>query len=141
MRTEVWDKMEDRIEEAVLASGQKKVYVIYSAYESDEEDEPIDNLDEVAIKGKCVLFAPQETYFGGEISRSYVSPIVENPTWLQLCVLANAMIRRTRDRHHCFLEGVDLCRGLMDVREKITKKLKLEKLPSDVRVYEFCMGS
>lgn len=140
MKTEAWDRIEEKVEQAILADGQKKVYVIYSAYESDEDDDPIDNLDEVAVKGKCVFFAPQETFYGGEKSRSYVSPIMENPTWLQLCVLANAMIRRTRDGHHVFLEGVERTNS-GDAIEKIIKKLKLDRLPSGVKVYEFCMGS
>lgn len=119
-----WDKMEKRVREAILASGQKKKYVIYSAYESDEDDNPIDNLDEIAVKGKVVLVGYADDYWGGEKSKEYRSEIMENPTWLQVTVAANAMIKKTRDTHHCFLET-----------------LEFRDQEGDVALYEFGMGS
>lgn len=38
----------------------------------------------------------------------YTSPIVENPTWLQVAILANEMIKTTGDTHHIFLESIQL---------------------------------
>lgn len=120
-----FDKMERRVAKAIKASNPKqKVRVIYSAYKSDKDDEPIDNLDEIAAKGKVVLVQEADEFWGGPSSKPYRSPVLENPTWLQVAVCANEMIETTRDGHHVFLEG--LYKG---------------KREGDVMVYEFAMGS
>ena len=115
-----------RVEAAWLAAGHKKVRVQYSSYETDADDVPIDNLDQpathwesanvkggerrdVPIAGRCVLYRPANDYFGGPRSKDYVSDVLANPTWLEVAVCANAAIRRTRDRHHVFLEGLEYC--------------------------------
>lgn len=79
---------------------------VYKALEgkrwAEEEDSPekwtdivVDNLDEVPIEGQLILR-----------DRLYESEVVESPTWLQLCALAEEMIHVTGDTHHCFLEAV-----------------------------------
>lgn len=98
-----WDRrthlMDVRVQEACRAAGHRKVLVDYSAYghEDDDEDLPLDNLGEVAVQGKCVLFR----------EKGYYSPVLESPTWLEATVHANAMIYATRDCHHVFFEGLD----------------------------------
>lgn len=83
--------------------GEKPV-VFYSAYKSDENRLPIDNLDCIAIEGK-VKFVTREGAFWGD-GKPYESEVVESPTWLTVAVLANAMIKTTGDHHHQFLERV-----------------------------------
>ncbi len=61
-------------------------------------------------------------------SMDYRSDVLENPTWLQVAVHADEMIRVTNDHHHVFLEGLD----------KLPKKQQTE---AGVTLYEFCMGS
>jgi hypothetical protein len=82
--------------------------VNHSAFEMDADDLPIDNLDAVAFRGKIRLVAYRDEFFGGASSRDWESPVLEDPTWLDLCVQANAMILATNDRHHRFLEGIDV---------------------------------
>lgn len=118
-------QIDDKIRAALEAAGHKRELVTYSAYKSDAEDCPIDNLDQVAVQGRCVLVAAADDYWGGSRSKPYRSPVLENPTWLQVCVCANAMIRRTRDQHHVFLEGL----------------VKLKKPIKGVPAYRFSMGS
>ena len=90
-----------KIEEAL---GDDERIVYYSAYRSDSKDLPINNLNRVAVKGKVVFVAEHNDFWGeGE---SYESEVVENPTWLQVAVLANAMMKTTGDLHHSFLEGI-----------------------------------
>ena len=138
---DVWgnafDTIESKVEAACLAAGRKK-RVIYSAYDSDEEDNPIDNLDEVAVEGKVVLIGEKDDFYGGEESKSYVSEVLENPTWLQVTVCANAMIRRTRDLHHVFLEGLD--EHPMVGSRKLEEKIN-ELESQGIKVYAFSMGS
>jgi hypothetical protein len=118
------ERIELRVMAGVFASGQRRVRVVYSAYDEDEDGVPVDNLDEVAVRGKCVLVGPANEYFGGPRSREYRSGVLEDPTWLQVAVHANAAIAVTRDRHHLFLEG-----------------LWPPSTGGDVAVYRFQMGS
>lgn len=88
-----------------LAATIKNPHVQYSAYQT-KDDIPIDNLDSVAIEGK-VRFVHRDDYHWGNGS-TYKSEIVENPTWLQVCALADAMIKETEDFHHVFLEDIEI---------------------------------
>lgn len=83
--------------------GEKPV-VFYSAYKSDANRLPIDNLDDIAIEGKVKFVAPADD--GWDEGSSYESEIVDSPTWLTVSVLANAMIKMTCDYHHQFLESI-----------------------------------
>jgi hypothetical protein len=130
------DEMNDAVDEACIAAGHKKVRVFYSAYKTktvNNEDIPINNLGKVAIKGKCVLFSDKDEFYGGPKSKRYLSEWLENPTWLQIAVCANTMIRITRDEHHVFLEGVT--KADKSVVSKFDDEYK------SVPVYEFIMGS
>lgn len=116
--------MEVVIDEAISAAGQDETLVMYSAYESDENDVPVNNLNEVAVEGRVVLVQSKDKYWGGPDSKQYQSEVLENPTWLQVAVCANAMIAVTNDRHHVFLEGLTYC-----------------TTRDGVKVYRFSMGS
>lgn len=130
----VRNKMDNIIEQAIRATGyDSEIHVIYSAYESDEDGVPINNLAEIAIKGKCVVIDHPDEFWGGQSAQLYVSPVLENPTWLDLCVCSNQSILKTNDHHHVFLEAVNLNK---------TKKLREQLgVAEDVAVYEFAMGS
>ena len=117
------DEMQDTIDAAIAASGREEKPLIYSAYDDDENEMPINNLNEVAFKGTfTVIYAhsnfwdgrgigllgvPAEEQGGGEpCGRPYRSEEVTDPTWLTLAVLANEAILTTNDLHHVFLESV-----------------------------------
>ena len=89
-------------------------YVIYSAGEYDENDIPINNLREIAIKGKCILRRG-----------IYQSMVLEDPNWLMVCVYADEAIVLHNDFDHVFLEGVFITDEMID----------------DVPVYSMHMGS
>jgi hypothetical protein len=118
---DAWDAIEDRIEVVLQAKGQEKI-VLYSSYDEDDEDNPVDNLDEVAAKGK-VIFVCKYDGFWGE-GKDYRSEVLKNPTWMQVALCANEMIKTTGDQHHVFLEGI--------------QKIKEE---DGVSIYKFLMGS
>jgi hypothetical protein len=117
------EPMEKRVNEAVKKNGQKP-YVIYSAYQCDEDGIPIDNLDEIAIEGNCVFVETGDTFYGD--GSSYESDVFYNPTWLDIAVLANEMIKTTQDMHHVFLEGIIHTDKEQEAGRKIVR---------------FCMGS
>jgi hypothetical protein len=85
--------------------GGSRMDVIYSAYKTDQDRIPIDNLDEVAFEGKIRIREKKESYWGDKNSEDYESRVLENPTWLDLAVIANECIQTVRDFHHVFLEG------------------------------------
>ena len=96
------------------------IMVSYSAYGDEDK---IDNLDEVAIEGKAILLDE------GYMTPRYESKVVENPTWLDLCVLANFMILKVGDHHHVYFENVRL------------DEKKTAERTDGVKMYRFCMGS
>jgi len=59
-------------------------------------------LDEVAVLGKVIL--QSVPHLDGH--ESYTSAMIETPTWLDVALCADAMIRVTGDEHHIFLENV-----------------------------------
>jgi len=97
---EKWDKMNETIDKA-LPEGEKS-YVLYSAYETDEDGMPVNNLDQVAIEGKAIFVSDYDPFWGE--GTAYQSEIMENPTWLDIAVAANKMIQVTGDYHHIFLD-------------------------------------
>jgi hypothetical protein len=115
--------MDERIAEAI-GEEPRVIYSAYKDYADDEEDEPIDNLDDVAVKGNVVLIGQADEFWGGKESKDYRSPVLKNPTWLEVAIHANEMIKTTLDEHHVFLEG-----------------LSVFKKEGKVTLYEFDMGS
>ncbi len=110
-----YSNIDNRVGEFIKTkSGMLDCVVSYSAYKSDKNDIPIDNLDEIAVHGKVIFECD-----------TYQSPVAENPTWLDVCLFAEYMIRETEDYHHVFLEGVHITDRMFD----------------GVPVYGFNMGS
>ena len=105
------DRMQGRVDEAIIATQTRRVLngdkpsVIYSAYSTTNEDLPTDNLDDVAVEGRVIFLMDHKPFFGG--GEDWQSDVVENPTWLEVAVLADDMIRTTGDYHHVFLEDVE----------------------------------
>ena len=110
IRHRVRNAMQHRVRNAVGVDCQ----VQYSAYLLDDHNVPIDNLDEVAASGR-VQFVRESSYlFGGQRSRKYISLVVENPTWLDVCRCAAESITVTLDNHHVYLEGVEYLKDCQD---------------------------
>lgn len=115
-------------EEADLQNaGNYRDFISFSAYEDYQN-----NLDEVAIEGRVMMKTEHQSFFGGmaeENRKDYESEVLENPTWLDLCLCANDMINLTGDNHHIFLEAVHKT-GQFTLDDK-----------SFVLIYDFSMGS
>lgn len=110
-----WRDRFDAMQGKIADKLKKDWHVIYSAYKEDENDLPIDNLDEVYVTKPA-------RFISGD--GMYTSPIVKNPTWLEICLLANDMIIATQDFHHVYLED-----------------LLLVNREDGIHTYEFVMGS
>jgi len=127
-----WEEVEKLSEHK---AGTYRNYVSYSAY----DDTYTDNLDEVAVEGR-VQFV-EEVDIPNEIGmvmgnvpydtrENYTSPVMENPTWLEVALLANDMINATGDNHHIYLEAIYLDKDKFTLDDK-----------SFVKIYRFAMGS
>ncbi len=92
-----YDRISDALDERVARAVKGECLVSYDAAPLDADGLPVDNLDEIAHEGPCRF-----------VQGKYRSAVVESPTWLQVAVLANAMIRKTGDEDHRFLEGIDV---------------------------------
>ena len=107
-------------------------WVLYSVYEVEGKNAYTNNLDEVAVEGRLIIKTEHQEFFGGlgaSYRRDYESEILENPTWLDICLCANDMINRTGDNHHVFLEGLNRA-GSFTLDDK-----------SFILLYDFSMGS
>jgi hypothetical protein len=113
--TEDWTERNQRIQDRVKAHIGQNAKVYYSAYESDRNGLPVDNLDEIAIKGKVIFYRAK----GWLKEKSYRSEVLENPTYLQACKCANDSIITTGDHHHLFFEGVEIEKELIQKGERI----------------------
>jgi hypothetical protein len=81
------------------------IRVVYAAGPDTEDGMPIDNLDEIAIKGlvRFIEIDPQD----GE---RFESEVLDSPTWAQVAVIANRMMCQLRYDHHVYLEGIEIVR-------------------------------
>jgi len=94
------------IEERAAESLPAGALVVFGAFELDADGLPVDNLDKVAVEGRCIFMQKHDPFFGK--GKDFTSGEFSSPTWLQVCWVANEMIHVTGDQHHVFLEGVRL---------------------------------
>lgn len=112
-----------------LQEGFEDLYVVFSVFDTitypdTKEEEWIvsDRRMEVAVEGKCKFIEKNEYAWGN--GGSYESDVVESPVWMTVAFLAEAMINKTGDTHHIFLEGI-----------------RVRKEVDGVKICEFVMGS
>ena len=115
-----WEKVYSEIENQLKNEISDEILVRFSAYKIDENEIPINNLNDIVVNGKVKFISPKNIWK----NEKYTSVIVENPTWLDITVLANEMIIKTQDKHHIYLEDIEF------VREE-----------KDIKIYDFIMGS
>jgi hypothetical protein len=75
--------------------------VVFSAYHNEEN-----NLFEVPVTGRVKMVMPVSDFFSD--GTNFESEILKDPTWIDLCVIANDMINVTGDNHHTFFESIHL---------------------------------
>jgi len=78
--------------------------VVYSAYKLDKRGNPKDNLSEVAVEGEAKILWDHAWVQEGQ--KPFKPTVIVNPTWYDLCGVANSAIDLTGDDHHIFFEGI-----------------------------------
>lgn len=68
----------------------------------------------VAFHDRVKVIGYRDDFFGGDESKGYRSRMLVNPTWKTLLGCLEAQMRRTKDYHHCFLEGARIVRREVD---------------------------
>ena len=116
-----WAEQYEKIQARVAAAVDGKCCVKFSAYESDNEGLPLDNLDSAPHSGKIRLIS-ESNFFTR--AKAYTTPVLISPTWLQISLAANDMIKATGDTDHIYLEGFAIVR-----------------IEGDIALAEFHMGS
>ncbi len=96
----------DAIQHRVRDRIGPRCIVFFSAYARDADKVPVDNLDDVPVPGKLQIKRSRVRKI--QRSEDYESAILENPSWLDLCVIANEQITVTRDRDHRYLEDIEI---------------------------------
>ncbi len=112
---------EQRLEKAIKGD----VYICYRSFPKKYRIYQ-NNIDEMAIDNKVQFF--QELG-----SRTYESPVVEYPTWLQLAVFANDMIKAIGDFDHKFFEGYKIEHSVIPMNYNYCE--------IEIKRASFCMGS
>jgi hypothetical protein len=94
---------------------EKKYYMCYSVsppkgtpmqdYYTDKLDIRSMKQKVVAFKGRYVVVAEADEFWGGKESKQYQSRVLVDPTWGQLFKCAKAAQKKTNDLHHSFFEG------------------------------------
>lgn len=125
MRTDAYndrlDTMQSKVDAAIRMPGrerkekfvnalkqQTESVVIYSAYNTKEDDLPVDNLDDIAFTGTFIVVGDYDKFWDhNNTGRAYESGPVTDPTWLELAVMANDCIHAVNDSHHIFFEGAE----------------------------------
>lgn len=105
---EAYRAIQDNFRENLRLAGHNECNVKYSAYDSDENDIPVDNLDDVFAYGAYVVEVKGNDFFGN--GASYTSDVIINPRWKDLAVCANESVDVTGDRQHYFFEGATVAR-------------------------------
>ena len=94
----------DAIQDRVKATVNQKCFVVFSAYKCDQDNVPIDNLDEVPISGNVKIRARGHRLPSGNPKKDYESEVLRNPSWLDLCAIANAHLVQRIHRRQIYLE-------------------------------------
>jgi hypothetical protein len=105
---EKWQSRTSAIQDHAEESLKTECRIEYGVFELDAEGFPVDNLDKVAVEGRCRLVKANDPMFGQ--GQDYRSEEVVSPTWQRIFALANDMVAVTGDLHHGFLEGVNVLR-------------------------------
>ena len=62
------------------------------------------SLDDIPFHGTFRIYNAGDDFFGNGMP--YRSKELSSPTWLELCIVADEMIKVTNDTHHIFLEDL-----------------------------------
>jgi hypothetical protein len=103
-KAKVYNHIQEKISNAI--NKYKQEYIIIYRVGISNDGTIVDNLDEVAIEGKVRFASSRRVFFEKKEEKDYRSKIVVNPTWLDIAVMANEMVKYTGSKYRCF-DGVE----------------------------------
>jgi len=59
--------------------------------------------DTIAFNGRCIIYIKADDFFA---TNGYTSPILNNPTYMDIFNLLDDIVETTGDYHHIFFEGI-----------------------------------
>ena len=112
-----YDQMEEHFNRVICerlgeTGGTSSLSVTPSFFETvqygEGDDWIVEWSTEPVLRGHYRVKARLDRFWSSEGGSEYIGPELVDPTWDDLMVEAEKMIRATKDYHHCFLEGVDV---------------------------------
>lgn len=103
----IQDIMQITLSKSLQSLGFER-HLTYAVFTYDKNGIMINNLNHEAWHGHAVF--RHDYYFNSnnELKAiNYVSPIIKNPTWLDVAILANTAIIATKDYNHNWFEGLE----------------------------------
>ena len=102
IKKELWNNLKGHQQEFYITTKYTTEYALYCIY---TEHDNLQNPDEIAIRGRCIIFQDLDHVFN---TSGYIGDILENLTFGDLLLEADTVIKITEDYHHCFLEGFEI---------------------------------
>ena len=102
LKDELWNNLRENQQEYYIETKYKSEYASFCVY---TKHDTLQNPDEIAIKGKCLVFEGQDDDWNVS---EYNGAIIENPTFGDLLLEAENVITITEYYHHIFLEGFEI---------------------------------
>ena len=86
------NQIDEMVKIAIEETGDEQ-QIYYTAYETDQFDIPINNLEDIPVQGKIKFV---------NASGEWESPILISPTWLEITIFANRMAIETYSWYRSF---------------------------------------
>lgn len=96
------DKEENKLIEEYIINKYKTEYATYCIY---DENNNLINPDNIFIEGNVFLYEKPDGFF---TDKGYCSKIINNPTYGDILLLTDDMIKHTEDTDHRFLEDINI---------------------------------
>ncbi|KAE9542999.1 hypothetical protein AGLY_002910, partial [Aphis glycines] len=108
--------MKNDIKKYVKKNSKKdNLYVIFCAFEYYENTETVKYiLHKIPIDGNIFIIDQGNDQFGN--GNPYISKLLNSPTWLELCKIANDLIITTGDYTHHYLDDIKIVEDLGNIK-------------------------
>jgi hypothetical protein len=108
--------MKNDIKKYVKKNSKKdNLYVNFCAFEYYENTEKVKyNLHKIPIDGNIFIIDQGNDQFGN--GNPYISKLLNSPTWLELCKIANDLIITTGDYTHHYLDNIKIVEDLGNIK-------------------------
>ncbi len=102
LKKELWNTLNENQQEYYISTKYDSEYASYCIYTGNDT---LQNPDEIAINGSCIVYEDQNDDWN---SSGYIGDVLENPSYGDILLEADNVLKITGDNHHVFLEGFNI---------------------------------